>query len=982
MLINGHSWFSLKYGTMSPENLLQEVVSRGYSIIALTDINNTSASIDFVRLASECNVKPVLGIDFRNGINQKYIGLSRNIEGFRILNEHLTKSLQESKEFEDTAPELADNFIIYPFKNLKFRYLRENEFVGIKSSELQKLPFSEWRKTPDKLVILQPATFRNKRDYNIHRLLRAIDLNILLSRLPLTEQASGNEILINKTELEEAFKDFPFIIENTLKLLNNCEALFEFGTNKNRKFFTISHEEDIRLLRTECMKGIKYRYGKPRNDVIERMEKELKMIDEMGFCSYFLINWDIVNYARSRNYPYVGRGSGANSMVAYLLQITNVDPIDLDLYFERFINPYRTNPPDFDIDFSWTDRDDITNYIFEKYGRERTALLGSYITFDHKSALRELGKIFGLPADEITQLQKNPFPKENDEYGKYVVQYSKLIKDLPSHLSIHASGILISEKPISYYSATHIPPKGFPTTHFDMHVAEDIGLYKFDILSQRGLGKIKDALELIRTNRNKYIDINNINLFKEDQRVKSLLKSGRAIACFYIESPAMRMLLTKLKADDYKRLVAASSIIRPGVAKSGMMREYILRFQDENRRNKARNALPELYEILEETFGVMVYQEDVIKVAHYFAGLSLSEADVLRRGMSWKFRERNDFKVIREKFFTNCREKGYAENTIIEIWNQIESFANYAFSKGHSASYAVESFQALYLKAYFPKEYMVATLNNGGGFYSYELYFHEARKNGAQLELPCVNRSDWMNSISGDVIYIGFYILHELESATADAILADRKRRGTFRGLTDFINRVKISLEQLIILIRTGAFRFTGKNKKELLWDVHYLLGHSKKTTPANTLFETKTKEFCLPELWKHELEDTFDEIELLGFSTHSPFRLLEKEPSTKLTASHLPALLEQNVEIAGYLIHRKPTRTSNGKIMYFGTWLDIKGEWLDTVHFPDMHNRNPFTGPGCYLIRGKVVEEYGFYSIESHNIQRLKYRNLENIEC
>ena len=980
MLLNCHSWFSLKYGTISPENLLEVLSEKGFTNVALTDINNTSASIDFVRLAEQYNIKPGLGIDFRNGIQQKYIGLAKNIEGFRALNEHLTNFQQNKIKFEDSAPEIRDTIIIYPFKSKKFSQLKENEFIGINSSELVKLQFSEWGKQLNKLVILQPASFRNKRDYNIHRLLRAMDKNILLSRLPLSEQTSVSETIIFKSELNEAFKEYPEIIQNTRKILDECNVEFEYRTNKNKKCFLQSHEDDIKLLRQECEKGLKYRFGLPTNEVVERMEKELKMIDELGFSSYFLINWDIVNYARSKDYPYVGRGSGANSMVAYLLRITNVDPIELDLYFERFINPFRSNPPDFDIDFSWTDRDDITDYIFTKYGWDKTALLGSYITFDHKSALREIGKVFGLPADEITRLQKNPALNENDEYGKLVVQYGKLISGMPSHLSIHASGILISEKPINYYSATHILPKGFPTTHFDMHVAEDIGLYKFDILSQRGLGKIKDALEIIKTNRNKTIDIHNINLFKDDPRVKNLLKNGKAIACFYVESPAMRMLLTKLKAEDYKRLVAASSIIRPGVAKSGMMREYILRFQDEKRREKARNDLPELYQILEETFGVMVYQEDVIKVAHYFAGLTLSEADILRRGMSWKFRERNDFQVVQEKFFSNCKNKGYADNTITEIWTQIESFANYAFSKGHSASYAVESFQALYLKAYYPVEYMVATLNNGGGFYSPELYFHEAKMHGAKIELPCVNKSLWMNSIQAETIYIGFYIIHELEHVVASNILFEREGNGKFKSLNDFVARVQISLEQLIILIRAGAFRFTGKNKKELLWDAHYLLGHSRKTVPEKTLFETKTKEFNLPELWKHDLEDTFDEIELLGFPIRSPFGMLESTVPSNFKASQLPKIVGQNIEIVGYLVHRKPTRTSNGKIMYFGTWLDVEGEWLDTVHFPDANNRNPFTGPGCYLIRGKVVEEYGFYSIEAHWIKRLKYKNLDDL--
>ena len=428
----------------------------------------------------------------------------------------------------------------------------------------------------------------------------------------------------------------------------------------------------------------------------------------------------------------MGRGSGANSLVAYLLRITDVDPLELDLYFERFINEHRSNAPDFDIDFSWTDRDDITDYIFKRFNtHNNVALLGSYNTYQKDAVVRELGKVFGLPPGEIEKLQKPHKYPVTDKMSELVMRYTKLIEGYPNHLSVHASGIIISHQPITYYSATYMPPKGFPTTQFSMLEAEDIGLAKFDILSQRGLGKIKDAISIVRQNKGVEIDIHQVALFKEDERVKNLLREGKAIGCFYVESPGMRMLLAKLRADDYLRLVAASSIIRPGVAKSGMMRTYINRYRNPKLREEARKQLPELYTILEETYGVMVYQEDVIRVAHEFAGLTLAEADYLRRGMSWKFKQRNEFFKVREQFFSNCLEKGHPLQLITDIWNQIESFANFAFAKGHSASYAVESYQALYLKAYFPIEYMVATLNNGGGFYRKELYVHEARKHGA-----------------------------------------------------------------------------------------------------------------------------------------------------------------------------------------------------------------------------------------------------------
>ncbi|WP_430812805.1 MULTISPECIES: DNA polymerase III subunit alpha [unclassified Carboxylicivirga] len=977
MLTNCHSYYSFKYGAIATEDLIKVLSHYNYHSFALTDINNTAASIDFVRLAERHNIKPVVGVDFRNGVQQLYVAIARNNAGFKEINDYLTPHLHEQVHFDAHAPAFKEAWVIYPF-SYPHDTLRPNEFIGIAPHELKKLPFSHWKNHQDKLVIKHTCSFRNKHDYNAHRLLRAIDNNLLLSKLPATEQATEADTIIPRDELLNIYADYPQIIKNTEDLLASCHIDFHFGTNKNKQVFSQSKEADFELLKKRCIEGLAYRYPRHDETVIQRMNKELEVIRDLDFCAYFLITLDIVDYARSKGYYHIGRGSGANSLVAYLLRITNVDPIELDLYFERFINPFRQSPPDFDIDFSWTDRDDVTRYIFERYGYDRVALLGNYITFKYKSAIREVAKVFGLPDDEIVTLQKNPEAAHQQKYGQWVLKYSQFITGFPSHCSIHASGILISEDPITAYSATELLPKGFPSTQFDMYNAEDLGLHKFDILSQRGLSKIKDTLTIIHDNTNTTIDIDDIPKLKQDSRIKELLKAGKAIGCFYVESPAMRMLLTKLKAGDYLRLVAASSIIRPGVAKSGMMREYILRFQHPERREQARKELPELYNILEETYGVMVYQEDVIKVAHYFAGLSLDEADVLRRGMSWKFRQRNEFSKVRDKFFSNCRAKGYAEQTVADIWRQIESFANYAFAKGHSASYAVESFQALYLKAYFPREYMTATLNNGGGFYRPELYLHEARMHGAIVEAPCVNRSDWPCTIHGKHLFLGLFMLHGLEKKTVAMLLNERGLYGAFANLADLISRVPISLEQVLILIRIGALRFTGKTKKELLWEVHHLLGHSKQTKPEPTLFQPEVRAFELPPLWEHELEDAFDELELLGFPLTSPFKLLEKQLPSLLKATDLPHCLNQTVAIVGYLITRKPTRTGTGETMSFGTFLDVEGHWLDTVHFSDALRRYPFRGPGCYLLRGKVVEEYGFICLEVKQMYRLSNQSLE----
>ena len=979
MLTNSHSYYSLRYGTLSPKDLLALVAASGYDCVCLTDINNTSAGLEFVRLSKNYGVRPVIGVDFRKRAKQLYVALARNNEGFQEINIHLSKHhhkviSKKSDKDPRQAPPFTNVMVIYPFSGGYNQPLRENEFIGVHTGDLTRLRLSKANIPPDKLVMMQTSSFRNKKDFNAHRLLRAIDNNTLLSKLDKSEEGRATDLFITKRELVDAFVDFPHIIRNTERLLGQCAIDFEFGSeapHKNLQHFTNSVEEDFELVSKLCKEGMPYRYPEANQKILDRIEKELQVIREKEFLSYFLINWDMCKYARSKGYFYVGRGSGANSIVAYLLRITDVDPIELDLYFERFINLYRKNPPDFDIDFSWTDRDDITNYLFTKY--DHIALIATYSTFQYRAVVRELGKVFGLPKHEIDLLSSGRFRMEDlDQLNKLVLKYSTLIQEFPNHLSVHAGGILISEKPIAYYTATFMPPKGYPTTHFDMVSAEDVGLYKFDILSQRGLGKIKDSLDIIRYNHREAppIDIHDIKSFKEDERIKHMLKNAKAIGCFYVESPAMRMLLRKLQVDDYLGLVAASSVIRPGVARSGMMREYILRFRFPEKRKESH---PILLDIMPDTYGVMVYQEDVIKVAHYFAGLDLGEADVLRRGMSGKFRSRDEFQKAKMAFFDKAQDKGHPFELIAEVWRQVESFAGYAFAKGHSASYAVESYQSLYLKAYYPLEYMVATINNFGGFYRTELYVHEARLHGGTIEAPCVNNSGAETAIYGTTIYPGFGLVKELEHGAIKKLLKARQEDGPFVSLIDFVNRTLISLEQVSILIRMGAFRFTGKDKKSLLWDAHFLMGSKQKSkTPIKTLFEAEVRDYKLPELYTDSYENAFDEMQLLGFPLGDPYALLQKQHETEVAACELPQRVGQAVTVVGYLVTVKNTSTHNGKSMYFGTFVDRRGDWLDTVHFPPVAAQYPFRGRGIYRIQGTVTEEFGCINVECISMEKL----------
>ncbi|WPR73305.1 DNA polymerase III subunit alpha [Algoriphagus sp. NG3] len=969
MFLNCKTWFSYRYGTFSTQELVDTAADLGLSSLGLTNINSTADLWDFVDFCRGKNIKPIAGAEIRNGDEFCCLLLAKNDAGLLEINRFLSSYLQEELPFPERPDCFLEVFIIYPVGRFAAGELKDHEFIGVLSGELTRLKKQELQAFPKKWLIRHPVTFQNKTYFNVHRLLRAIGKNTLITKLGDADFAAPGEVFVPEAELMAAFRNYPVMITNTLQLIDACSIQTELHTDKNKRCFSASPEDDRILLEKLAMEGLDYRYG--NNPVArQRVVKELKIINELNFNAYFLIVWDVIRYAQNRGFYHVGRGSGANSIVAYCLKITDVDPIKLDLYFERFLNPHRTSPPDFDIDFSWKDRDEVIDYIFKRYGKDHVSLLGMYSTFQRRAVIRELGKVFGLPKEEIDQLVRGKDqPMNEDKIQRTILKYGKLLENFPNHHSIHPGGMLISEKPIYQYTVNEMPPKGFCTAQVDMFLAEKIGLFKLDILSQRGLGHIKEAIRLVKQNRGIDIDIHRVEQFMVDPKVANQIKRADTIGCFYIESPAMRQLLTKLKCEDYLTLVAASSIIRPGVAQSGMMKQYIERFHDPD---KIVYLHPKMKELLEETYGVMVYQEDVIKVAHHFGGMDMGEADILRRAMSGKYRGHDKFIQIREKFFANCRGMGYEEAVTAEVWRQIESFGGYSFSKAHSASFAVESYQSLYLKTYFPKEFMVAVINNFGGFYSTEFYFHELKRTGAKVHPPCVNSSDYLTNISGDEVYVGMIHIEQLEKSLCERILTEREISGPYLGLHDFIERTHAGPEMLNILISVGAFGFTGLGKKKLLWQANFLQKRQTEPMDSPALFREPPLEFVLPDFPDYPLEDAVDEINVLGFALTDMFRLCADDGRGTVTAGEIGGLLGKTVEILGQLVTTKDVRTINREYMAFGTFLDPKGDWLDTVHFPNTLKRFPFQGKGFYRLKGKVVQEFGVYALEVNFMKKV----------
>jgi len=1034
---------------MSVKQLVQNAKDQNYDCIALTDINCMTGVYDFVLECAKQGIKPVVGIEFRNGDELLYVTLARNAAGFRELNEFLSHRNINKCDFPKIAPEFNDCYVIYPFSHihnkankalehplinhLKHHQLRDNEFIGIQTQDINQLFSQKNRDIANKSVILHPVTIASRFEYDLHLCLRAIDHNIILDKLKTAQHGSLHHHIPPIDKLLDKYDRFPSIAFNTLDILGDCSFQFDFKAVKNKKHYTSSRYEDKEFLTQLAEKGMKERYGevdrtnenKAHNETIieakARLKKELEVIHDMGFSAHFLITWDITQYSTRQGFYHVGRGSGANSIVAYCIGITDVDPIELNLFFERFLNPHRSSPPDFDIDWSHKTRDHILDYIFARFGKEHTCYVGAVNTFQNRSPIRELGKVFGLPKEEIDALVKNRRRSRysatgaantayqestlsevhKDEICQKIEKYCLVMQNKPNQLTMHSCGILITEEPVSQYTALELPPKGYNTAQIDMYTCEDIGLEKLDVLSQRGLSSIETCLQTIESNQGENrgkterarTKIHQIQKLKADPQLNDKLSRGDTIGCFYIESPAMRGLLRRLKCDNYITLVAASSIIRPGVAKSGMMREFISRHNNRLKDLKTNTYYPHpiFKEHLGETYGVMVYQEDVIKIAHFFGGLSLADADVLRRAMSGKVRDNDQFNQVKINFINNCKSFGYNMDMVAEVYRQIESFAGFSFCKAHSASYSVESYQSLFLKTHYPLEFIVGVINNFGGFYRTEVYVHEAKMSGGNVCLPCINKSDYHTNINGKDIHLGFTHIERIDKTFKELIPNERTRNGPYMSLENFIARTSVSYVQLKQLIYVGALRFTGTTKPELLINARLLVANDAKTNANNKtpqLFQQtdgmSNKKYELPKVQRSVIEDAYDEIDVLGFPLSvNTFELIDYDSkynakikeivvAQKLSyVKQLEELHDKKITMIGMLISIKDVPTARGH-MNFGTWVDEKGDYFDTTHFPDALLQSPFSGAGCYALYGKVTVDFHFPTIEIIKMKKL----------
>lgn len=1014
-----HSAFSLLEGGFSIPQMLFRAQELQLPAIALTDTNGLYAAVTFTKFARQLGIKPLVGACLRSTDGSAVL-LAKNRDGFAQISQIVTaRHLVEGFSLRQDLKKLAftsdpQMFVLSSdeelLSDLAPCWNRAHLFADLQRTER---PGSEkqMRRLRDLAQFLRigaAATgnvhFLHRQDFALHRILMAVGhQSHIHATLPLCAEDCW---LKTPLQMEHLFADIPDALRSTEQIAEQCDDDLELGRTTFPDFPLPAGETAAGLLDRLCREGLRRRYGaQPSAEAEDRLRREQDVIRRLGFAEYFLVVWDLLQYSKNHGIHWVGRGSAANSIVSYALGITNVDPIRYNLFFERFLNPERKSPPDIDVDFGWKERDRVLAYVYDRYGHDRVAMICTYVTFTARLAVREIGKALGLPDEEITAVSsripygagaaalledKTQFPETRDlplEQEPYptILKLAAHIHGFPRHLSIHVGGIVIAPYPITERVPMQRAAKGLVVTQYDMYGVEDIGLVKIDLLAQRSLSVLDDVLRELQERGTPPERIFDYDFVENDCGVRELVRTGNTMGCFYIESPSMRGLLQKLRVETFEDLTAASSVIRPGVAESGMMQQYI-------RRKTGEEAVtylhPKMEMLLRETCGVMVYQEDVIRVAHEIAGMSLGEADMLRRAMSGKERSPVAMDQLERQFLDKAATRDVEAGTAREIWRQIASFAAYAFCKAHSASFAQLSLQVAYLRVYYPAEFMAAVLSNQGGYYSTMAYIEEARRMGMRILLPDVRRGAREFRAEGPhSIRAGLMQVKDIAAKHWDAFFGERLRQ-PFADFADFLLRTSFAQTEIETLIKCGACDAFGMSRPQMLWLLKALFpAAASRRGRAGLIGSEILQTPRVPRLRDYTLEQKlFWEMQCLDIAVSAhPLYLFKPWKKAKgfVPAQHLRDYHGEYVQVIGWLVTTKPASTRKNERMLFASFEDT-GCLYETTLFPRAYQRfaGQLVNRGPYVVSGIVDEDHGVFTVTVENLRNLspafhKYSNV-----
>ena len=1022
-----HSEYSLLDGANRIKDLPIRAKELGMDAIALTDHGSMFGTIDFYKACKANGIKPIIGCevyvaprsrkDKDPNLDARYnhlILLAKNNDGYKNLAKLVSLGYTEGFYYKpridkETLEQYHENLICCSaclagevnqailknnmeeakkvalwFKKLFGEdYYLEIQNNGIKEQVLVNQKLIELSRELDiPLVATNDAHYLKREDAYNHEVLLCIQTGKKMSDEDRMKFETDELYVKSPEEMSDYFKNVPEAIENTVKIAEKCNVEFEFGHTILPNYDVPEEfETHYDYLKKLCDDGIKNRYGEnPTKEILERAEFEMNVINQMGYVDYFLIVWDYIHYAKTHNIPVgPGRGSGAGSIVAYAIEITDIDPIKYGLIFERFLNPERISMPDFDVDFCYEKRDQVIDYVCRKYGHDHVSQIITFGTMSARMVIRDVGRVLDVPYAETDKIAKM-VPNELHITIKKAMEQNRELRDLyeqnsdmkkmldiamalegmPRQASTHACGIVITKDPVVDYVPLY-RRDDIISTQYIMTTLEELGLLKMDFLGLRTLTVIQDTIELVKANRG--IDVE-FDKDMNDPKVYKLWQDGNSVGIFQFESQGMTNFMKELKPDCLEDIIAGVSLYRPGPM--DQIPRYIANKKDPEH---AVYTHPALKPILEVTYGCMVYQEQVMQIVRDLAGYSLGRADLVRRAMGKKkldvmAKERENFihGQVDENgniIIKGCVRNGIDEKSANKIFDEMAEFAKYAFNKSHAACYAVVAYRTAYLKAYYPVEFMAAMLNSFlGNLDKIPAYTEECKRLNIQILKPDINKSYTKFTVDGDKIRFGLGSVKNVGTSAVDEIVAERDRNGQFKDFTDFCERIQetnVNKKCIESLIKAGAFdefnetrrtlmesfesildTITSSNKKELEGQVNMFdLGGSDSKEMKYTF-----KEF--PEYSRKEL--LFMEKEMLGLyiSGHpldnirhqiemqtniNSFQMRQMENTDEIGDEIRQEIKDgQMVKYAGIITKIKKKYTKNNKLMAFLTVEDLYG--------------------------------------------------------
>ncbi len=971
------SCFSFGYGILTPETICRRARQRGYGAVGLVDRHNFYGLVRFLKAAGREGIRPIVGMTLLRQGGRPCTAYVLDRRGFVRLN-RIVSNQRQGDLLEDLLTHGWSGLALASDDPGFLESLSRRERGGLYVKLTYGLPFS-WllrfsRSSKLPTLGVNEALITDGNDERIGHVLRSISRCCPAEELPSSQRIQPHQGLVDPGEMERYFFTVPEALEAASRIAEQGES----GTLLPEEYVFpryrgLSESEAFAVLQRLCRLGAGRLYGEaPAQQTSpllkQRLDHELQVIRNRGFSSYFLVVRDIVRRC-SRT---CGRGSSAASMVSYLLGITHVDPLRHNLDFDRFLNYQRRDPPDIDVDFPWDERDGVLRYVFDSYPG-RVGMVADHVTFGPRSAIRESAKAYGLPEREIQAMVKYYKYGDEQRIPGFLLSSARAIQGLPRHLGTHCGGVVITPGAIAEYTHVQSSPKGYPVIAWDRDSARGARLVKIDLLGNRSLAVLRDTIELVNRqipgvapeasappgNKLTWGGLNGV----ENRETQAMIAGGETVGIFYVESPATRQLLRKMGRGDFEHLVMATSIIRPAANRS--IREFIRRLHGAPFRPLSR--------ALDQTYGLMVYQEDVSRVAMTEAGFSPGQADRLRKILTARFGS-HDLKKYRKLFFSKGARRGTPAAALEQLWDMICSFQGYSFCKAHSASYALVSFKLAYLKRHFPLQFFLSVINNGGGYYSRQTYLNECRRSGLTILPPDVNTSEAAYTAEGCALRIGLGQLRGISGTFVKKLIEERGRGGFFTGYADFLRRLRPGLLEIRVLVRSGAVDgiSEGMSRPQLLW--RYC-----RRDRIEGLFPPE-----IPRIADYPEEvKLLDEIRTLGLvvSKHpvSIFRSRADQLSTRLgfprliRSVELPRYIGRQVSVVGLVASGKEVLTLTRELMVFVSFED-EFSLFETVLFPSVFRSvcRRIDGGGLFLMTGGVEEEMGAVSVTVKRISRL----------